>query len=98
MRDYLDTVVLLERLGEQAARRAFERLDEVYHQPNGTSVLVEVIERLGEAAPSDAPQVDLASYKHLSAPWNDWEYLRSRGRHWAQVLAPVALAPGSEGP
>ena len=72
VRDYLDLVVLLERLGEPGAREAMASLDEVYAQSSGASPLVEVVERLAGAAPSDAPEVDLRTYKGLVSPWNDW--------------------------
>jgi hypothetical protein len=39
------------------------------------------------------PQVDLRSYRRLSTPWNDLNHLVARGRHWAQILATVALVP-----
>jgi hypothetical protein len=87
VRDYLDTVVLLERLGEAGAREALAPFDEIYRQETGASPLVEVVERLTTAAPSDAPEIDLTSYKGLVAPWNDWGHLAARGRHWAGVLA-----------
>ena len=32
-------------------------------------------------------EIDLASYKGLVPPWNDWGHLAARGRHWAGVLA-----------
>ncbi len=90
-RDYLDTVVLLERLGEEGAHAALSDLDEYYPQENGASVLAEVVERLSAARPVDAGEVDLTSYKGLVAPWNDWAYLAARGRFWAQVLAEQLL-------
>ena len=86
-RDYLDTVVLLERLGEAEAVAALAPFDEIYAQSSGASPLVEVVERLATAAPTDAPEVDLRSYKGPVAPWNDWPHLAGRGRHWAGVLA-----------
>jgi hypothetical protein len=95
VRDYLDMVVLLERLGESAACDAFAPFDEIYVQAGGASPLVEVVERLAAAAPSDAPEVDLRTYKGLGAPWNDWHHLSGRGRHWAKVLAKRHLAGGS---
>jgi len=95
VRDYLDTVVLLERLGEAEARGAFVSFDEIYRQEAGASPLVEVVERLAAAAPSDAPEIDLRSYKGLVAPWNDWDHLASRGRHWASVLATGLLGGGA---
>jgi len=94
VRDYLDTVVLLERLGEPAAPEAFARFDALYAQAGGASPLSEVVERLAAAAPSDAPAVDLRSYKGLVAPWNDWAHLAARGRYWASVLAGTQLRGG----
>ena len=91
VRDYLDTVVLLERLGPTAAAEAFASFDEIYRQPAEASPLVEVVERLARAAPSDAPEVDLRTYRNLVPPWTDWGHVAGRGRFWAQVLAPVAL-------
>jgi hypothetical protein len=93
-RDYLDTVVLLERLGEPGVREAFSSFDALYAQANGASPLVEVAERLASASPSDAPDVDLGTYKGLATPWNDWSHLAARGRHWAAVLASGTLAGG----
>src|SRR5512136_47134 len=72
VRDYLDTVVLLERMGQAAAREAFVSFDEIYQQETGASPLVEVAERLTAASPSDKPDVELRSYKGLVSPWNDW--------------------------
>lgn len=94
VRDYLDTVVLLERLGEAAAVAALAPFDEIYTQSSGASPLVEVVERLATAAPTDASDVDLRSYKGLAAPWNNWKHLAARGRHWAGVLAQGLLGGG----
>jgi hypothetical protein len=94
VRDYLDAVVLLERLGAAAACEAFVPFDEIYRQESGASPLVEVVERLGAAAPSDVVAIDLQGYKGLIAPWNDWTHLAGRGRHWASVLAAGLLGGG----
>jgi hypothetical protein len=94
VRDYLDTVVLLERLGSEAALQAFADFDEIYAQ-DSTSPLAEVIERLAAASPSDRAQVELRDYKGLVAPWNDWAHLADRGREWATVLAGALLRGGS---
>ena len=90
-RDYLDTVVLFERLGEAGVRSALATLDELYPQDNGASVLAEVAERLGQAQPADAASLDMATYRGLRAPWNDWGHVVHRGRAWAQVVADLAL-------
>lgn len=91
VRDYLDTVVLLERLGPDAVASAFASFDDLYAQASGASPLVEVVERLASAVPSDGPDVDLQTYKGLVAPWNDWSHLTARGRQWAQHLATSVL-------
>ena len=52
VRDYLDTVVLLERLGNAGAVEALGSLDELYPQESGASPLVEVVERLASAEPT----------------------------------------------
>jgi hypothetical protein len=97
VRDYLDTVVLLERLAERGAAAALATLDALYAQPTGTSPLAEVVERLARAAPADALEVDLASYRGLVAPWNDWAHVVKRGRHWAGVLSAALLRVGPGG-
>lgn len=91
VRDYLDSVVLFERLGEAALLAAMRDFDAIYQQPNGSSPLAEVVERLAAAQPGDRAAVDLLSYRGLVAPWSDWHHLEARGRHWARVLAPLAL-------
>jgi hypothetical protein len=95
VRDYLDTVVLLERLAEDGARAAFTEFDACYPQESGASPLVEVVERLARAEPADVSEVDLRTYRDLVAPWNDWAHVSARGRHWAGVLA--ALVGGGAG-
>jgi hypothetical protein len=91
VRDYLDTVVLLERLGDTGVRQAFEDFDELYRQSSGASPLGEVAERLAAAAPSDLPSIDLSTYKGLCEPWSKWNHVASRGRQWASVVARVVL-------
>jgi hypothetical protein len=86
VRDYLDSVVLLERLGDRAAVEALRPLDALYPQP-GSSVSVEVVDRLAAAAPPDLADVELGSYKGLVAPWDRWPHVAARGRHFAALLA-----------
>ena len=94
---YLDLVVLLDRLGDEGALIALrEQLDAMYEQENGASVLVEVIDRLGRAEPSDQDRIDLSSYRGLKAPWNDWAYLKARGRHFGEQFAPLSLRKGAQ--
>jgi hypothetical protein len=58
--------------------------------------VAEVVERLGEAQPVDAAEIDLASYRGLVAPWNDWAHVRARGRDWARVLVAGLLGQGHD--
>lgn len=44
-RDYLDTMVLFERLGREGLVAAFRRFDDLYPQAPGVSTLAEVVER-----------------------------------------------------
>ena len=95
VRDYLDTVVLCERLGDAGVRAALATFDEIYRQAAAVSPLTEVAERLAAATPLDRAAIDLASYRGLRPPWNDWTHLVTRGRYWAAVIARVALEPPS---
>jgi hypothetical protein len=96
VRDYLDTVVLLEKLGEPAARAALESLDRLYPQASGASVLAELGERLAAGEPQDRAAVELSSYRGLIAPWNDWSRLLAAGRRWSEVVATLVLRSSGE--
>lgn len=98
VRDYLDTVVLCERLGDAGTRAAFARFDSLYRQPTGASPLVGLVERLSAAEPVDVAGVDLATYRGLVAPWTNWNHVVARRRAFAQALSQVALAPDKESP
>lgn len=93
VRDSLDTVVLLERLGAAAAASALRTLDELYEQPTGASVLAELVERLARRS-SRSQMADL-SFRHNLAlrraaacgPSDDaersaWCRAASRSRNW----------------
>jgi hypothetical protein len=91
VRDYLDTVVLFHRLGEERVEQALAPFDGIYVQADGVSPLTEVAERLAAAAPSDLPEIDLEAYRGVRAPWNDWDHVAAEGRRWAVVAARVAM-------
>jgi hypothetical protein len=67
----------------------------LYRQPSGASPLAEVAERLAAGAPSDLAAIDLASYRRLRPPWNDWAHVVARGRCWAAPIAAIALGEPS---
>jgi hypothetical protein len=91
VRDYLDTVVLLERLAQDGVAAAMHSFDDIYRQPGGASPLAEVVERLAAAAPGDVAAIDLRHYRGLRPPWNDWQHVVDRGRFWAVRVARAAL-------
>lgn len=91
VRDYLDTVVLFERLGETGVVGALRPFDAIYRQPADVSPLAEVAERLAAASPSDVADIDLPDYRGLKSPWDDWEFVVARGRRWAPIVARVAM-------
>lgn len=91
VRDLLDTVVLLERLGETQAVEALRPFDDIYRQPSGTSPLAEVAERLAAAAPKDRAEIDLKQYRGLRPPWDEWPHVAARAREWAAIASVIAL-------
>ena len=94
-RDLLDTVALLETLGEARLADAFSSFDSIYERgPGGGLPLVELIERLSEARPTDQARVDLRSYRSVKPPWNDLDSVTERARSWAGRLARLALEEG----
>jgi hypothetical protein len=95
-RDYLDTVVLLDTLGEPHGIDAMRRFQEIYQQgPGRGPALAELIDRLARARPGDRASLELSSHKGVRPPWDSWPYLESRGRHWAGLLA-AALLGGAQ--
>ena len=91
VRDYLDTVVLFERLGDNGAISALQCFDDIYRQTSGASPLAEAAEQLGAARPKDIADIDLRRYRGLRPPWNEWQHITRLGRHWAQIVARMAL-------
>lgn len=91
VRDYLDVIVLLVRLGDDGAVDALRSLDRLYPQDTGASVRAEFIERLAKAAPGDLADVDLRAYKGLVAPWTDWSHVVAQGARLSALLAASTL-------
>jgi hypothetical protein len=92
VRDYLDTVALLEHLAASSMPEFVRSFTACYERgPGGGSVVEELIEKLGTAAPQDLDRVDLTSYRQVLAPWRDLEELRRRGRALGPVIAAIWL-------
>lgn len=73
-RDYLDVAALSHVLGIKKSAAALERMNELYSDfaGEGGDMLTSVIVSLTTPTPYDLTQVDLAEYKGIIAPWNDW--------------------------
>jgi hypothetical protein len=91
VRDYLDTVVLFERLGTDGVVEALRSFDAIYRQDADVSPLAEVADCLAAAAPTDIAEIDLGQYRGLQPPWNTWPHVAARGRFWAPIIARLAL-------
>lgn len=50
-----------------------------------------------KATSAQPAAVDLATYRSLQPPWNDWDHVKARGRAWARVLADLLLGGGEGG-
>jgi hypothetical protein len=94
VRDYLDAVAILESLGEARVREALRDFDSIYSRaPSGSLPSVALVERLQAAQSVDRDRVDLAAYKGIRPPWNDWNHLQELGRQWSARLAKWTMSP-----
>ncbi|MGH9360748.1 MAG: hypothetical protein ACRD2T_02440 [Thermoanaerobaculia bacterium] len=92
VRDYLDTVVLLEKIGDSGLQAALQPLEDIYGRgPGAGPPLAELADRLAAARPADKTSVELRTYKGVVPPWDDWGHLQGRGRLWAGRIASQLL-------
>jgi hypothetical protein len=73
-RDYLDLAALTSHQGLDASVTALTTMDELYPQKNGDSwaVRTQLVKQLADPRPYDLDSVDLAEYKGIRAPLNQW--------------------------
>ena len=71
-RDYLDFVALAEHMGSDAVFGAIARLDGLYPQPSGESVLQQLQVQLARPLPYDLDEMNLAEYRRLDPKWHHW--------------------------
>lgn len=79
VRDYLDLVALVARLGKRATE-VVVGLDEYYADqagPGGSRVATQLAKQLAEPAPYDLDDVDLARYRKLVPEWQSWTAVES---------------------
>lgn len=86
-RDYLDTVALAEVLGSEDAWLALRSFDEYYPQPNGQSMLQQLLRQLAQPLPFDLDETNLLNYKQLIPAWQNWANIEQSCHHLLHVLS-----------
>jgi len=73
-RDYLYLAALTSHQGLDASVTALRTMDELYPQKNGDrwAVRTQLVKQLADPRPYDLDSVDLAEYKGIRAPLNQW--------------------------
>jgi hypothetical protein len=74
VRDYLDLAALASHLGFDAAFAALESMDQLYPQKSGNPWIVrtQLIKQLADPKPHDLEGDDLAEYKGVKPPFDQW--------------------------
>lgn len=93
-RDYLDVAALSHHLGLRAAARALEPMNGLYAEfaGEGGDIMVSVAVKLANPDPYDLSEVDLAEYKGIVAPWNDWRAVEAQCRALAAALLKLSAS------
>lgn len=88
VRDYVDLCALAQASGKGYVR-ALSRLDALYPQDNGESVLRQLCKQLAEPRPYDLAdgQQQLVEYRGVQPPWQDWGHVRTVLQDMAHTLA-----------
>lgn len=88
VRDYVDLCALAQASGTGYVR-ALSRLDALYPQDNGESVLRQLCKQLAELRPYDLAdgQRQLVEYRGVQPPWQDWGHARMVLQDMAHTLA-----------
>jgi hypothetical protein len=83
-RDYIDFVALAERIrelsGSPAVSSAILRMDVLYPQKTGESVVRQLAKQLCEPRPRDYDGDDLSKYRILNARWKTWTAVTDSAR------------------
>lgn len=87
-RDYLDVAALSHHLGKRKCAAALERMNELYGEfaGEGGDILTSLITKLVAPDPYDLTDVDLAEYKGIIAPWDDWRAVETQCRTVAETI------------
>ena len=90
-RDYLDVAALSHHLRLRKAARALEPMNVLYADfaGEGGDMLTSLLVKLARPDPYDLTDIDLAEYKGIIAPWNDWRAVEKQ----CHALAVALLTP-----
>lgn len=86
-RDYLDTVALVDVLGSEDTWLALRSFDEYYPQPNGQSMLQQLLRQLAQPLPFDLDETNLVNYKQLIPAWQNWQNVETACHDLTRLLA-----------
>lgn len=91
-RDYLDVAALSYQIGLHKGISALQRMNDLYGEfaGDGGDMLTSLMTRLAAPAPYDLTDVDLAEYKGIVAPWDDWRSVEEQCRNIATGLLQAA--------
>lgn len=100
VRDYVDLCALASASGAGYVR-ALNGIDHLYPQGSGESVLRQLCKQLADPRPYDLAegQRQLAEYRGVQPPWQDWGHVRAVARDMAYTLARLIgldVGPGRE--
>lgn len=90
VRDYLDVVALVDRLGFAPAVEVLERIDDYYTDRSGEhgSVLTALVLRLAKPSPLDTDVIkELPRYKGIVEKWQEWSTVVEACQQLALALA-----------
>jgi hypothetical protein len=84
-RDYLDVAAVSHHLGMVRSVRAIEQMKRLYSEFAGEAgdIMISIVVKLGTPDPYDLTEVDLAEYKGIIPPWNDWGAVQAQCRSLA---------------
>jgi hypothetical protein len=90
-RDYLDVAALSHHLGVERSAAALRDISKLYGEfaGEGGDMLTSVLVKLASPDPFDLEGVDLAEYKGIVPPWNEWAAVVEQcGALGARLAAP----------
>lgn len=86
-RDYLDVAALSDKLGLDAAVKSLSHLNLLYTSKNNTQTPLTQFSEACFKEPLDLEATNVATYKGVVPPYNDWEEIRKRVSELGKAIA-----------